>query len=273
MKFKMLICKVCKSSNLVKKFEYFKRPHDETIYAGINYGKYHRIYYKCLKCGHYSGYFKMKINNLYSSTYNDATYSGKIKKNFDKINNLPSSKSDNYYRVERIDNFLKKNFFKKSKKMKILDVGSGLGIFPFKMSKKKYDVTALDPDRRSCLHLKKNLKIKALHGDFLKIKIKKKFQLVTLNKVIEHVEDTINFVNKAKKILKPGGFIYIEVPDAQGAAKHGKYREEFFIDHLHVFSKKSLNYLAKQLRLKIKHMDAIREPSSKFSIFAFLEKK
>lgn len=268
----MFICKICKSSSLVKKFEYFKRPHGETIYAGIDYGKYHRIYYKCLKCEHYSGYFKMKINNLYSSTYNDAVYSGKIKKNFDKINNLPSSKSDNYYRVKRIDNFLKKKkIFKGNKKIKILDVGSGLGIFPFKMRKKKYDVTALDPDKRSCLHLTKNLKVKAVHGDFLKIKIKKKFQLVTLNKVIEHVTNPQKMLNKVKKILFEKGFVYIEVPDVAASIK-GKNREEFYLDHLHVFSKNSLLYLARQNRLKKLILKSVKEPSGKFTVFGIFQK-
>tara|TARA_Y100001970_G_C14198151_1_gene839403 strand:+ start:328 stop:972 length:645 start_codon:yes stop_codon:yes gene_type:complete len=214
----------------------------------------------------------MNIKNLYSSNYNDSIYSGKIKKNFDKINNLPSSKSDNYYRIKRIDNFFKKKInLAKDKKIKILDIGSGLGIFPFKMSKKNYDVTALDPDRRSCLHLKKNLKLKTLHGDFLKVKIKKKFQVVTLNKVIEHVSDPQKMLNKAKKILFEKGFVYIEVPDVV-ASKNGKSREEFHLDHLHVFSKNSLLYLARQNKLEKLILKSIKEPSGKFTIFGIFQK-
>ena len=34
------------------------------------------------------------------------------------------------------------------------------------------------------------------------------------------------------------------------AAKLGKNREEFHLDHLHVFSKSSLLYLSRQLKLK-----------------------
>ena len=41
------------------------------------------------------------------------------------------------------------------------------------------------------------------------------------------------------RILKFNGVFYIEVPD-HVASKYGKNREEFMIEHLHIFSKKSL---------------------------------
>ena len=64
-----------------------------------------------------------------------------------------------------------------------MDIGSGLGIFPYKIIKKNYECTALDPDKNSCLHIKNNLGIKVYHGDYLKMKLKK-FYLSTFNKVI-----------------------------------------------------------------------------------------
>ena len=76
---------------------------------------------------------------------------------------------------------------------------------------------------------------------------------------------------KARAILKKKGIIYIEVPDIL-AAKKGKNREEFHIDHLHVFSKKSLLFLAKKTNLNIDLIKSIREPSDKFTIYAFLTK-
>jgi hypothetical protein len=76
---------------------------------------------------------------------------------------------------------------------------------------------------------------------------------------------------RAKSILKKNGIIYIEVPDVL-AAKKGKSREEFHIDHLHVFSKKSVFFLAKRINLNLKFVKSIREPSGKFTIYAFLTK-
>ena len=266
----MLICKICKSKKLIKKFEYLKKPKKETLYSKINYKKYHRFYYKCQNCDHYSGYYKMSISNLYSSTYNDSLYSGKLKKNFDKIKNLPPLQTDNFFRAERVDKFINKNNLK-DKNLKVLDIGTGLGIFPYSMKKKGYSVTGIDPDKRSCSHLRKNLKIRAIHGNFLKLKIKKKFDLVTLNKVIEHIANPKLMLSKVKKILNKNGHLYIEVPDI-AAAKLGKNREEFHLDHLHVFSKSSLLYLSRQLKLKKLNIKSIKEPSGKFTIFGFFKK-
>lgn len=270
MNFKMINCKICKSKSIKKIFEYKKKPAKETVYLNIDYKKYSRTFYKCIKCKHFSSYLKMNVKYLYSSNYNQAIYFGKLKKNFIKINSLPNTKSDNYYRVKRIDDFLKKKILKK-KKFKILDVGSGLGIFPYKMKKKNYNIIALDPDRKSCLHIKNNLKIKSIHGDFLKKKIKSKYNMITLNKVIEHVPNPEKMLNKATKILSKDGLVYIEVPDIR-ASKQGKNREEFHIDHLHVFSKKSLSFLIQKVKLKTKILKSIEEPSGKFSIFGIFKK-
>ena len=263
-------CKICGSVDTIKKFQYFKKPNSEKKYSTINYKKYNRNYYKCRKCDHFSGFLKMSVGNLYSSEYNNAIYSGMLKKNFNKVRKLPSFKSDNFYRVNRIHNFVKQNKNFKNTKLKILDIGSGLGIFPYQMKKKNYHITALDPDRRSCDHIKKNLGIKAIHGDFLKTKIKTKFNLITLNKVVEHIAHPEKMIKKVKKNLVLGGIIYIEVPDIS-AQKKGKSREEFHIDHLHIFSKKSLMHLTAKQNLKCILIKSIKEPSGKFTVFGFFK--
>ena len=78
-------------------------------------------------------------------------------------------------------------------------------------------------------------------------------------------------IKKAKKNLNKNGIIYIEVPDAVEASKKGKNREEFFIDHLHVFSKDSLYLLLKKASYKKINIGQILEPSGKFTIYAFAQ--
>ena len=68
----------------------------------------------------------------------------------------------------------------------------------------------------------------------------KKFDLVTFNKVLEHVEDHIFFLKKSIKLLKKN-LIYVEVPSVSAMNdKQGKEREELHLTHHHVFSKQSL---------------------------------
>ena len=79
-------------------------------------------------------------------------------------------------------------------------------------------------------------------------------------------------MHEIKKILRDKGTVYLEVPDTIVASKFGKEREEFFVEHLHGFSKKSLKFLFKETNFKLKLMDSIKEPSGKFTIYCFIEK-
>jgi ubiquinone/menaquinone biosynthesis C-methylase UbiE len=260
-------CLLCNKRKFLKKFEYFSPPFGETNYFK-NKINYHRYFLTCKNCLHWFSILKFSLKNLYSSEYNKATYLGNLMKNFQKINKLPNKKSDNFYRVKRIVESANK-ILSKNKKKTLLDIGSGLGIFPYKISVKGFNCTALDPDASSCKHIRKNLKINAINGDFLKKNIKKKFDIVTMNKVIEHVKNPYTMIKKAKKNLNKNGIVYIEVPDATEASKKGQNREEFFVDHLHVFSKDSLYLLLKKASYKKININQIVEPSGKFTIYAF----
>ncbi|MDC3166106.1 class I SAM-dependent methyltransferase [Candidatus Pelagibacter sp.] len=164
-----------------------------------------------------------------------------------------------------------KKFFKNYKNTSVLDVGSGLGVFPYAIKKKGFKINCIDPDQRSVDHLNNQLKIKAICGNFLKIKSKKKYNIVTFNKVLEHVRNPYLLLNHAKSFLKKMSLVYIELPDGEMASisKKGKFCEEFFIDHIHVFSATSLSLLIKKSGFKLISMSRYVEPSNKITISAF----
>ena len=102
---------------------------------------------------------------------------------------------------------------------------------------------------------------------------KKKFDLITLNKVLEHIEDPTQFLKNYLKNLKINGYLYIEVPYIDAREDHiGYNREEFFIEHHHVFSKTSLILMLLNLELDILKIDKIKEPSSKYTLYCFARK-
>ena len=84
--------------------------------------------------------------------------------------------------------------------------------------------------------------------------------------------DPILMLNHAKKFLNDKGLIYIELPDCENAWLHkdNALREEFFIEHHHGFSKKSIEVLAKRSRLEILELYNVVEPSGKFTFRCFL---
>lgn len=63
-------------------------------------------------------------------------------------------------------------------------------------------------------------------GDFLNYKFKSKFDLIYAHHVIEHIPDTIAFMNKAASVLKKNGILDIRVPTLPF--------EEAFVDPTHV---------------------------------------
>jgi hypothetical protein len=54
------------------------------------------------------------------------------------------------------------------------------------------------------------------------------------------------------------------------AADEGAEREEFFIEHLAVYSMASLALLARSAGLRVERAERIREPSTKYTLYAFL---
>ena len=72
----------------------------------------------------------------------------------------------------------------------------------------------------------------------------------------------------ARKWIQPGGFFYIEVPNVTAAQK-GPGREEFFIEHLHVFSESSLVSVAQREGWSADSVFELQEPSGKLSLCAF----
>tara|TARA_B100000579_G_scaffold389661_1_gene363633 strand:- start:296 stop:1114 length:819 start_codon:yes stop_codon:yes gene_type:complete len=257
-----LNCRVCNEPNPILKFIYNKKPKLETNF-NLNKEDYYREFYKCKNCEHMFSIMKMDFENIYTKLYTDSTYGKNIHKKFKEIINLPIHKSDNENRFKFIKN-ISENLLKKQN-IKILDVGSGLGVFPWRAKKERWDVTALDPDKNNIKHIKENINIKTIQGDFLKTIITEKYDIITFNKVLEHLKNPIEMLIKAKKNLKKKSFIYVEVPSVV-AAKKGKNREEFFIEHFHVFSRKSLQILSRKCKLNSLNFKTLIEPSGKYTL-------
>jgi len=258
-------CSICNYNKFKLKFYYNKKPKIETDFK---LQEYSRAYYECKKCTHW-------ISNLiiskkfYSDFYVNHTYKDDYKKKFQKIISL-KKKTDNFQRIQRILHFLKKNKINVSE-ASVLDVGSGLGIFPFEIRKYGLDTYSLDPDKSMSKFLKKNLKLNHFFCEFKNLKTNKKFTLITFNKVIEHVVNPIKFLRYSKKFLKKkNSFVYLEVPDTESARKISKNREEFCIEHVNCFTKLSLEILIKKCGFKIVYFDKLIESSGKRTMYCFI---
>ncbi len=214
----------------------------------------------------------MDLSELYSGVYVDTTYGDRMRVTFDRILALPAGSSDNAGRVNCVLEFAAR-WFRSGKVPNLLDVGSGLGVFPYRMKEAGWRCTALDPDARAGEHARNVVGVSAIVGDFLAIPSEQlgRFDVISFNKVLEHVPDPSAMLGRAAGHLSEGGFVYIEVPDAAASAD-GSGREEFFIEHLHVFSPASLAMLVERSGFSPVEIERLREPSSKYTIRAFLSR-
>jgi SAM-dependent methyltransferase len=262
-------CPICEKGRLGPGLVYDHRPEGETDF-GIPPAQYRREYLKCDRCGHYFGCADFDFSKLYSEHYVTSTYGSDLKSRFEKIRALPPGKSDNFERVNRIEAWMREKH--PAGIPSVLDVGSGLCVFLDLLSRRTgWKCTALDPDARQAAHAREVVGIDAIHADFLKFEdAGRKFDLITLNKVLEHVPDPVDMLWRTKRFLKDGGRVYVELPDAEGALADSQFREEFFIDHLHVFTMESMRILGERAGFRVEGTYRIVEPSGKYTICMFL---
>lgn len=264
---------LCGSASLKEVHVYHEAPKGEILFGFNQKIEYLRKIVACSVCGHYLSLHDMDDSSLYSEEYVNANYkdASGIKKTFDKINALDPSKSDNIGRVKRILHFAGKHF-EQNIKPSIMDIGSGLCVFLYRMKKAGWAGTAVDPDARAIEHAVKEVGVKGVCGDFMKLNDLEPAEVISFNKVLEHVKEPIEMLAASKRYLKPNGFVYIELPDGEKAKDDpdGYGREEFFIDHHHIFSFTSLSVLASKAGFTVKTLERLQEPSTKYTLRAFL---
>jgi hypothetical protein len=259
-------------------FSYKTRPDGETDFqAGAQPRAYRRRIIRCLLCGHCMSVHKLDLGNFYENEYVQATYGSDaaMRAAFERIVSLNPSSSDNAGRLGRVLSFARNHFSSDRfdhQTPTILDVGSGLCVFLHGMKLANWSCTALDPDPRAIRHADEVVGVKGVCSDFMSAPLEERFDVITFNKVLEHVEDPVAVLSKSHYYLLEDGFVYAEVPDGEAAAIDGPGREEFFIEHLHIFSAASLALLALRAGYRVEALERLREPSGKYTLFAFLTK-
>jgi SAM-dependent methyltransferase len=260
---------MCGADRFRTEHTYFAPPTGEVRFASAPADSYRREIYVCTVCGHFISVFDLK-GDFYAGEYVDATYGDEagVRRTFDRIMALPPERSDNTGRVARIDAYAAAHL--PPDRRTVLDVGSGLCVFLARMKLSGWQGTALDPDERAARHARDYVGVNGRQGSLPDPQLDQ-FDVITFNKVLEHVEDPIALLAHAKRHVRPGGFVYVELPDGEGAA-HGEGfgREEFFVEHFHVFSLTSISLLATRAGFTTHVVERLREPSGKYTLRAFL---
>lgn len=193
---------------------------------------------KCSKCGFsYVNHIPENIGDYYPKDYY-RPYSHF----FDKLLAPISSRM--------FSNIIKEIKKIKGDKAKLLEIGCGTGYFLRKLHDAGYDVTGIDCSENILSQVPNNLRSKIIIGDLIEQKLKdSSFDVVVMKQVFEHIPNIGEYADEIRRILKPGGIVYLEMPNygAFEATLFGKYWYNLEIPrHLHQFTLHTFNYFFKK---------------------------
>lgn len=240
-------CILCNSEKIKKIFCPFNT-HGRNI---INQKEKFDLY-KCIECmSIFIGHIVID-EEYYKKYYNIGYYNENkiMRKNF--ISNILC--------ISKFSNNMKEKFILKSFKninnntLSILDVGCGSGNFLSSLDNNKFDKRGIEinPEGfRICI----SRGLQVYNQAITKIDFQdKKFHVITLWHVLEHIEKPQELFHKIHEILSEDGVLVFQVPNSDSLGfKYGK-EYWFHLDaprHLIIYNKKSINFLCTKIGFKI----------------------
>lgn len=255
-----MICNNCFSENWEEVFEFWS-PDKYEKFCGLN--AVWRRWSKCPLCGHYqsqANYDHTRLNTVYVDGYRSEPFRGSpIKEEFDAIMALPNHMRENHSRVNWVNLNLSC-----LKNKKLLDVGSGLGVFPFEMEGIGYDVTCTEINKDSQKHIREDLGFECIDGD-PGPEYFGKFGLVSMVHVLEHTYTPGLFLNAYRKYLSYDGKLFIEVPDCIEFGYLPKTHDEFNSCHLQFFSLPSISAITERSGFIVEKVERVFHDARKLS--------
>jgi hypothetical protein len=251
---------------------------------GISDINYVRHWVECRDCGVASNVHSpenlQKIKNLSTAYYDVDFRTESVSEKYQKIMTLPPHKSDNAQRVLRITAFAKRWFLNVHQELpallKVIDIGAGLGVFLSRFLEENHKegiiwhATALEPDPLAARHLRSLKQFEVREVEFAGQPEFSGYDLCTLNKVVEHIEHPVFFLQHVSKLLSDKrSFAYIEVPDVMTIKYRNPQDNILGALHFHLYNFKSLSYLLKAANFVPIHMERILEPSGKITMIVF----
>jgi SAM-dependent methyltransferase len=148
---------------------------------------------------------------------------------------------------------------------RLLDAGCASGAFLYAAADAGWDVVGVEPAQVLCAKAKQLL---AGRGDVLCVALQQAdippatFDALTLWDVLEHVPDPLGFMRHCASLLKPGGFLFANVPDLDSLQSRfmGERWPLLLAEHLNYFNRSSLKLCGELANLKL--LEFGRRPAS-----------
>ncbi|MGZ3839691.1 MAG: class I SAM-dependent methyltransferase [Flavisolibacter sp.] len=136
----------------------------------------------------------------------------------------------------------------------ILDIGAGIGAFLQEMKRRNWQIKGIEPDKGTRERAQKLYGIDLQPQHQLQALSPGSFDAITLWHVLEHVEALHEYMERLKILLKPGGKIFIAVPNYRSldAAFYQNNWAAYDVPrHLYHFTPKAMEALVRHHNLEI----------------------
>jgi 2-polyprenyl-3-methyl-5-hydroxy-6-metoxy-1,4-benzoquinol methylase len=108
----------------------------------------------------------------------------------------------------------------------LLDIGSGKGYLLEAGKKRGWKVEGYDVDKEWNEKLSRKMNVNIKSGNFLEQVWDKKFDVITLHHVLEHLKDPVSYIEKIYGMLADGGILFITLPNINSRSALFKRRLE-----------------------------------------------
>jgi len=154
---------------------------------------------------------------------------------------------NNWIKEQR--HLLRFDLIKKYKpKGSLFDIGSGWGHFLATGKKIGYDVYGVELANQPYLYSRDELNLPVDRIDFLQMEESKKFDVLTMWDVLEHIDLPDKFIEKCSRLQDSGGYLFIQVPQIDSFISK-RFKESWkmiSLDHVNYFSKETIRRLLSQ---------------------------
>jgi SAM-dependent methyltransferase len=237
-------CQVCHSSNL----EHFCHVFDRVLQRPEKTWEVRR----CKDCGF--GWTAPPLDENLIAGYYPPVYLGNTSQALDEFfsGQLTRSRS---WRKETEKRHLVERFTAGGK---ILDVGAGDGRFLWALDQEKWERTGVESAREVVELVRSNMpRLNLVAGDIYSDQLAPgKFDVVTFWHVLEHLPGPRRVLARAASLLRPGGWIFISLPNLQSFQARLFRRHWYAFDdvprHLYHFSPQALERLLQEQGLQIR---------------------
>lgn len=152
---------------------------------------------------------------------------------------------------------------------RILDIGCGKGSFlrAFRSRRPGWDLVGIEPSREEAAIARRDGTTTVYEGMFGSVPLEAaSFDLITIMHVLEHVSRPAEVVRQMRAALKPGGLLFIEVPNTLDL---NMFYDLLLFEHLYHFSPDTLTWFLRSEGFEI----AAIEPSTSYGAQRIVARK